>query len=114
MLNEGSNDKRLSKIMKKSMLRMPFTDFEDKVMLGIHKQTRQKKTVVKDTRLSCLFFLLGTGFGLSINYLLSHASQSLMGFSPEQILLFFQVSYVFLFLTQLEKIFTLIYNLRNN
>ncbi len=113
MLNEESDDKRLSEIMKKSMLRMPFSDFEEKVMFAINKQARYKQIVLKDTKLSCFFFLLGTGFGVGVNYYLSHANQNLMGLSSAQILLFYQVSFVLFFLMQLDKIFKLIHNLKS-
>ena|SRR5579859_6677096 len=105
MNNEESNDKELSDIMRKSMLRMPLDDFEDRVMFEIHRQARHKKKVFTNTRLSRLFFLLGTGFGLTVNNFLTHLNHSLMGFSPERILLFFQVSFVFFFLMQSERIF---------
>ena len=112
MLNQGSDDKRLSEIMSKSILRMPFTDFDDKVMAGIYKQVRHKKIIFNDARLSCLFFVLGTGFGLGINYLLSHASYRLLGFPPEQVLLFFQLGFVFFLIMQLERILMLFRSLK--
>jgi|SRR5450432_2437853 TRAP-type C4-dicarboxylate transport system permease small subunit len=105
MQHQESDDKRLSQIMKKSMVQMPFSDFEDKVMVEIHRQARYKKAILANIRLSRLFFFLGLGAGLIINDLLSHLHHSLMGLSAEQILLVFQVSFVFFFLTQLDKIF---------
>jgi drug/metabolite transporter (DMT)-like permease len=90
--------------MKKSRLEMPFSDFEDKVMLRIEKEAAHRKVVFKNARLSSFFFLLGTGFGLLLNFFLSRAGISFMGISSENILLFFQVAFVLAFLLQLEKI----------
>lgn len=109
MLNDELNDDQISKMMKKSMLRMPSPDFDDKVMLRIHNQVQYKRAVVKNARLSCLFFIMGTALGLFINHLLPYSGYSLPGLSPEQILLYFQVGFIFFFLLQLDKIFRLIF-----
>ena len=58
MPDMGSNDKLLSSIMQKSKLTMPFSDFEDKVMQRITKETIRKGAVLKNIKLSSLFFLL--------------------------------------------------------
>ena len=111
--DKKSPEEALSGIMQRSMLRMPFADFEDKLMFAVVQQEQYKRKVSGDARLSCLFFLLGTGFGLTVNHFLSRLQLSLLGLSPEQFLLFFQVGFVFLLLTQLDKLLRLLHRLKN-
>jgi hypothetical protein len=90
--------------MQKSRLEMPYSDFEENVMRRIAFESDYKKSISKNNRLSVLFFLLGTGFGLIINLFLSQSGTALFGISSDKILLFFQAGYILLLAIQLEKI----------
>ncbi len=57
-------EKRLKELMKESRMEMPFLDFEDQVMASIHKEEQSKKGILKNIRLSWVFFTLGTLFGI--------------------------------------------------
>ncbi len=107
----NSNNKALSQLLKKSKLEMPFGDFEENVMHRIHTEAQQKEYFSRDIKLSSFFFLLGTGLGLVINFFLQHFTITFFGISSESVLLIFQVSFVLVFLTQLES---LIKQLRKN
>lgn len=83
---------------------MPYSDFDDNVMRRIELESRFQKSISKSTRLSVLFFLLGTGFGLMINIFLSRSGTEFFGAYSNKIILFFQAGYILLVVTQLEKI----------
>ncbi len=107
-----SNGKRLAGIMRKSMLGMPFSDFDEKVMGRIRDREAFKRSISKDLMISGIFFLLGTGFGLFINYYLSHANSHIFGLPPERGILLFQLGFVLIFLSQLERIIKLVVKTR--
>lgn len=64
-------DEKLTQLMKMARRDMPFEDFEDRVMARIDKVEQDKAALVNYRRYSLLFFVLGTIFGLGLNYLLA-------------------------------------------
>jgi hypothetical protein len=102
-----SNDRVFSKMMQKSRLEMPYSDFEDNVMRRIEVESKFQRSISKSTQLSVLFFLLGTGFGLMINIFLSQSGTAFFGIYSDKIILFSQAAYILLVVTQLEKILRL-------
>lgn len=97
--------------MKSSKLELPFSDFEAGVLLRIQEEAKQKARYSKGIKLSTLFFLLGTGFGLIIQNMMRSTDQ-IYGIPAQQILLVFQVLYAVTVLTQLENILQLISKLK--
>ncbi len=87
---------------------MPFSDFEENVMHRIQSEAKQKEVFSLNIKLSFCFFLLGTALGLIINFFLQNSNITFLGISSENVLLIFQVSFVLLFLTQLESLIKLI------
>lgn len=104
----NSTNKQFSKLMKRSKLEMPYSDFEENVMHRIRKEVLHRKVFSTDIKISFFFFLLGTVFGLQVNFSLQHSQQTIFGISAETTLLLFQVIFVLLFLTQLENFIKLI------
>jgi hypothetical protein len=103
-----SNNQRLSKLMQKAKLEMPFSDFEETVMHRIHKETSTEQIVSTDRKLSFLFFVLGTIFGFVVNFLLQRSQYTFAHIPPETTLLIFQLGFVFIVLLQLDKYLRLI------
>lgn len=89
--------------MQKTKLEMPFSDFEDTVMFRIHKEVLTEQILSRDRKLSFLFFVLGTIFGLIINFLLQRSQYTFPNISPETTLLIFQLGLVLIVLLQLDK-----------
>jgi len=112
MPDTDSNNQLLSQLMKKSSLKMPFSDFEENTMHRFHKEIRQKQVLSRDRKLAFFFFLLGSTLGLVINSLLQQLRYRFLGISAETILLIFQISFVLLFLTQLENFIKLFVRLK--
>jgi hypothetical protein len=114
MLDNTNNDRLLSQLMQKSLLEMPFTDFEETVMHRIQSEVKQKSLLLRYRKLSFVFFVLGTGFGLAINFILQKSQLTFPGISPQTTLLIFQSLFVLLFLTQLDNSIQLFRSIKKN
>ena len=90
-------------IMSNGKLEMPFTDFEDNVMMHIEKTT-DKPVLAKEIRLSWIFFVLGSVFGIIISYILPRMKGPILGTDPQKLAVFFQIGFVVLLFTQLETL----------
>ncbi len=114
MQDNVNNDRLLSELMQKSQLEMPFTDFEEMVMHRINSEVKQKDLLLRYRKLSFLFFVLGTGFGLAINFILQKSQLTFPGIPPQTTLLIFQSIFVLFFLTQLDNSFKLFRNMKQS
>ena len=103
---------KFSSLMQKSKLILPFSDFEDNTMKRIQADLKYKSSIRRSFQVSLVFFVLGTGFGLIVNSVLSNAHGSIMGVSSDKLLLWFQLIFVFIVLTQSENIFRLFTKLK--
>lgn len=92
----------LSKMMKASELKMPFADFEDQVMYQVKKESKNRFIIRRYRILSGIFFLAGAILGFVVNAILEKTQRSFLGFSPDVILLVFQLSFVFVLLICLD------------
>ncbi|WP_299288354.1 hypothetical protein [uncultured Mucilaginibacter sp.] len=107
MPNQFPKDQSFSEMMKKSMLAMPFNDFEERTIARIHKENILKGSTSKYKKLALLFFIMGTGFGFATTYFLSLPKTSIVGIPSDTVLLVCRLNYVFLILTQLNSILRL-------
>ncbi len=103
---------KFSSLMQKSKLMLPFSDFEDNTMKRIEADLKYKSSIKRSFQISAVFFVLGTGFGLIANSVLSNAQGSIMGLSSDKLLLAFQLVFVVIVLVQSENIFRLFTKLK--
>lgn len=101
---EPRSDQFFSEIMKHSKLVLPFSDFEERVMTRISKETQIDRSVAKHKKLAVLFFLSGTGFGFILTFFLTLSETTIAGISSDSLLLICRLLYVFIVLTQLNSI----------
>lgn len=66
-------DPQLHKLMNESKMEMPFDDFEDKVMAQITELETRRDLALKHRKYALIFFVLGSLFGLGLNYMLEMA-----------------------------------------
>jgi len=59
-------DIKLQNILSKSRKEMPFRDFEDELMIEIFKEGDRKRSVLKNIKLSWLFFIIGLISGIAL------------------------------------------------
>jgi len=98
------NDQLLGSLIKKNLVEAPSTDFDDNLMRCIEKEAAKGTSQTKNMKISMLFFVLGTGFGLLVSHLLPMLGETVAGMNTRTIVLGFQVVYIILILTQLENI----------
>jgi len=91
-------------IMAQSKLEVPFPDFEDNVVLQIEKENSFQRSVSKDVKLSWLFFVAGSVFGIIISLILPRMQTLIFGIEPQKLAIFFQMIFVLLLFTQLETL----------
>lgn len=102
------DDREFYQLMQKSNLNMPFSDFEDNMMDRIYQEARHRKFITNNIKLSTFFFIIGTLFGVIITTVLPKLEVNIFGISSNQFMLYFQIIFTILFLTQLESLIKLI------
>jgi hypothetical protein len=107
MPNQLPTDQSFSEMMKRSKLAMPFSDFEERTMARINKESIVKSAMLKYKRLAVFFFIMGTGVGFILTYFLSLPETNNLGIPSDAILHICRLGYVFLVLTQLNYILKL-------
>jgi hypothetical protein len=70
-MNKDQKQELLAKIMKNSLVEMPFSDFDDQVMLRIQQETVATSQSRRDRKRSSIFFALGCAAGMILSFLLS-------------------------------------------
>lgn len=91
-------------LMSKSRLEMPFSDFDDSVMTQIEQNNVQTQGITRDIKLSWLFFIIGSVFGVMISLILPQIPYKIFGFDPKNIAICFQIIFVVLLFTQIEAL----------
>lgn len=64
MENNNNHDKYFRKLLSGSRQEMPFSDFEDELMTEIRREHARNNSLVRNIKLSWLFFFLGLVAGI--------------------------------------------------
>ena len=99
-------------IMGKSKLEVPFSDFEEKAMTKIFQKFELKKSIYNELKLSWVFFVLGSIFGLALSFLIPKISFSIFSLKPADVALIFQISFIVLFFVQGEYLLRVFRNFK--
>ena len=95
-------------IMSKSKLELPFSDFEDNVMIQIEENILHQPAFSKDIKLSWIFFITGSVFGIAISLILPLIHESILGIQPSTLAIGFQIVFTILLFTQMDVLLKLI------
>lgn len=104
MKETDSEDTFFREIMSKSMLNVPFKDFDDNVMGQIEKRLAKKSSTSKEIKLSWVFFILGSLFGIVVTFVLPKIELSVFGIHSDKLILPFLIIFAFLLLTQIDNL----------
>ncbi|WP_316819194.1 hypothetical protein [Pedobacter nyackensis] len=107
MTKRPLTDQLLGSLIKRSLVEAPSPDFDNNLMLRIEKEASKGTSLNSNMKMSMLFFMLGTGFGLLVSHLLPILGETLIGIDIKTVVLIFQLLYIILILTQLENIIRL-------
>jgi hypothetical protein len=99
-----SEDTFFNEIMSKSKLDVPFPDFDDNVMRLIEKRLSKKVSITRDIKLSWIFFILGSTFGLIVAIILPKLEVFVFGIPLDKLTIPFLVIFSFLVMTQLDSL----------
>jgi len=101
-----NQDEYMKTLMQSSKLKMPFSDFESRVMHTIEQDEKKAVAVLHDRKRGIYFFLAGMLFGIALNYFLSRSWRDLNINLPQQenALLASQVIYALLILFFIERL----------
>ncbi|UIR56925.1 hypothetical protein LZQ00_03700 [Sphingobacterium sp. SRCM116780] len=99
-------DELMKHLLKSSQLKMPYSDFENRVMQTIEKEDEKAVSILQDRKKGVYFFLAGMLFGLVLNYLLiSYLHNfSIHQLQQENALLVSQLIYALLILFFVERL----------
>ena len=111
-MNSDKNDNFIQELMAKSERKMPFDDFEDRLMQQIHKEAKTSRSFIKDVKLSWFFFTIGTVFGLVLNIIVAEMNKTIFGIPSQRLVLIVQVLFVMIFLFQIDRLVGLTKKLR--
>lgn len=106
-MKEEKEDEFFKIIMSKSKLELPFPDFEDHVMMQIEEKLVHRETFTKNIRLSWLFFIAGSVFGIIISFILPQIQTSVLGIHPDILTISFQIIITLLVLIQFDALINL-------
>ncbi|SDL03302.1 hypothetical protein SAMN05421823_104193 [Catalinimonas alkaloidigena] len=107
MSSSSPPDETLATLLRKSKLQLPFSDFEDRVLQRIAIETELKKGVRRNIHLSMLFFALGTVLGVFLSLTLPEMLTKVGNLPIDQLVRWFQVVFVLLTISLLERVLTL-------
>ena len=103
-MNSDSEEKLIRELMRKSEAKMPFSDFEDKLMGKIHLEEKAIRSFRKDVKLSWFFFAVGTLFGLFLSTIAGEKIETIMGFPSQPMILLVQALFVVFSLSLFDKL----------
>lgn len=100
-------EKLVRELMGHSEVRMPFPDFEERLMERINREAQRSRSFVRDIKLSWFFFLTGTVLGIMITLFLTTINKPVYGIPPQRMLFIAESVFVILLLTQFDKLIEL-------
>ena len=103
-MKETDSEMTFRRMMSNSKLEVPFPEFEDKVMGLIEKKLSKKNSIDRDIKLSWLFFIIGSAFGIIVTVLLSRIQQPVLGIDKDLLTILFLILFSFLLLSHLDSL----------
>ena len=103
-MKETDSEMTFRKMMSKSRLDVPFPDFDDKIMGLIKEKHSNKASVSRDIKLSWVFFILGSAFGIFVTILLPKIQQQVLGIHLDKFNIPFLIILSILLFTQLDSL----------
>ncbi|WP_339738260.1 hypothetical protein [uncultured Sunxiuqinia sp.] len=100
-------EKLIRNLMKHSLTKMPFDDFEARMMDKINQEKRQHESVLNNIRFAWIFFFVGLFMGLAITNMTANLNVQLYGIPLKQVTLIIQIGIALVLLVQFEKLLDL-------
>jgi len=104
MKESDTEETFFKEIMLKSKLEVPFSDFDDKVMGLIKKRHSQNASISRDLKLSWIFFILGSTFGIAVSIILTQIQEPIMGIQLSILRIPLLIIFAFLLMTHFDSL----------
>ncbi len=104
MKEENNEETFFREIMSKSKLDVPFPDFDDQVMELVELSQKRRSGIKRNVRLSWIFFLAGSVFGIIISVVLPMFQEPIMGIRIDKFAIPFQIIFALLFAAQINNL----------
>lgn len=101
---KNTEDLYFKELMSKSKLELPFSDFEDNVMMQIENSVLQRKNVKKELNLSWISFMAGSVCGMVASFFIQQLQEPIFGIQPANLSILFQVIFAAIIFTQLDTL----------
>jgi hypothetical protein len=112
MKENNTDETFFREIMSESKLKVPFSDFDDNVMTLIEKKFSRKASISRDLKLSWIFFIIGSVFGIIISIVLPDIHEPVLGIQIDKLTIPFQIIFTLLLISQLDNLISF-YNKRS-
>lgn len=76
MIEPYFEDIHIQEILSKGRKEIPFPDFEDEIMVEIHKEHERKRSILRNIKLSWFFFIIGMVSGITLTSILPIINES--------------------------------------
>lgn len=97
-------EKDFKSLMKHSNVEIQFPDFEDKVMVRVMRKEATRKSVWRNLKLSWVFFIIGTFFGIFSTQFLADIQIPYFGENSKIILLIGEILIVLVIASQFDSL----------
>lgn len=101
---KNTEDLYFKELMSKSKLELPFSDFEDNVMLQIENSVLHRKDVKKKLKLSWISFVAGSICGMVASFFIQQLQEPIFGIQPANLSILFQAVFAAILFTQLDTL----------
>lgn len=101
---KNTEDLYFKEVMSKSRLELPFSDFEDDVMLQIETIVLHRKDLKKGLKLSWIVFMAGGVCGMVASFFIQQLQEPFFGIQPANLSILFQVIFAAIIFTQLDTL----------
>jgi uncharacterized protein with PQ loop repeat len=100
--NHSTEDEFFKEIMSDTRLTVPFKDFEDCVMAEIENRVINKSKLSKEIKLSWVFFVAGSLFGIILSGILIQIKEPVFGINPINLTIVFAIVFAGVIFSQID------------
>jgi len=107
-------DPQLRSLLHDSKVNMPFSDFEERMVLRLNKELNHDRSIWKSIRLSWFFFFIGAAFGVGGSFALPMLQSNILGIDVELVKYSFMIVILIVVMWQLDEMIKLTIRQKRN
>jgi len=111
---KSTDDELFKEIISKTRLNLPFSDFEDCVMDEIENRISNHNSISKEVKLSWIFFIAGSVFGIILSTILTQIHNPIFGMNPINLTIVFALVFATILFSQIDTLLKLNKRINSN